>query len=214
MTDPYKALGVTPSASNDEIKRAYRELSRKYHPDSNVDNPLADLAAEKFKEVQQAYDQIMKEREGGYSNSSEGGYTSGANTSYGRPEGSYGDSPRLNTVYEYLNSGRYREALNELDRIMPRTARWFYYSAIANNRTGNNYVALNHAREAVNLEPNNMEYRNLLNQMDWQGRRYDDTRRQNYGGYGSGCGSGNFCCDLCVADTLCECMGGDLCQCF
>ncbi len=214
MTDPYKALGVTPSASNDEIKRAYRELSRKYHPDSNVDNPLADLAAEKFKEVQQAYDQIMKEREGGYSNSSEGGYASGANTSYGRPEGAYGDSPRLNTVYEYLNSGRYREALNELDRIMPRTARWFYYSAIANNRTGNNYVALNHAREAVNLEPNNMEYRNLLNQMDWQGRRYDDTRRQNYGGYGSGCGSGNFCCDLCVADTLCECMGGDLCQCF
>ncbi len=214
MTDPYKALGVTPSASNDEIKRAYRELSRKYHPDSNVDNPLADLAAEKFKEVQQAYDQIMKEREGGYSNSSGGGNSSGGNSSYGRPEGAYGDSPRLNTVYEYLNSGRYREALNELDRIMPRTARWFYYSAIANNRTGNNYVALNHAREAVNMEPNNMEYRNLLNQMDWQGRRYDDTRRQNYGGYGSGCGSGNFCCDLCVADTLCECMGGDLCQCF
>lgn len=207
IADPYKALGVSPNASNDEIKRAYRELSRKYHPDSNVDNPLADLAAEKFKEVQQAYDQIMKEREGGSS-----GYT-GGNTSYGRPDEAYGDSAQLNSVYDYLNAGRYREALNELDRIYPRTARWYYYSAIGNNRTGNNYLALNHAREAVNMEPNNIEYRNLLNQMDWQGRRYDNTRRQT-GGYGNGCGSGNFCCDLCVADSLCECMGGDLCPCI
>ncbi|SHO44351.1 DnaJ domain-containing protein [Anaerocolumna xylanovorans] len=206
VTDPYKALGVSPSASNDEIKRAYRELSRKYHPDSNVDNPLADLAAEKFKEVQEAYDQIMKEREGGYSG--------GGNASYGKPDSAYGDSPQLNKVYDYLTAGRYREALNELDRIYPRTAGWFYYSAVANNRTGNNYVALNHAREAVNMEPNNVEYRNLLNQMEWQGRRYNTTRNQTYGGYGGGCGSGNFCCDLCVADSLCECMGGDLCQCF
>ncbi|MGN6715716.1 DnaJ domain-containing protein [Anaerocolumna jejuensis] len=207
IADPYKALGVSSNASNDEIKRAYRELSRKYHPDSNVDNPLADLAAEKFKEVQQAYDQIMKEREGGGS-----GYT-GGNTSYGRPDEAYGDSAQLNSVYDYLNAGRYREALNELDRIYPRTARWYYYSAIGNNRTGNNYLALNHAREAVNMEPNNIEYRNLLNQMDWQGRRYDNTRRQT-GGYGDGCGSGNFCCDLCIADSLCECMGGDLCPCI
>lgn len=206
MTDPYKELGVSRDASNDDVKKAYRELSRKYHPDANVNNPLSDLAAEKFKDVQAAYDQIMKEREGGYS-------SNGGSTDYGRPQGGTGDSPELSTVYNYLNARRYREALNALNNIQPRTARWYYYSAIANAQTGNNFVALNHAREAVNMEPSNMEYRNLLNQMDWQNRRYDNTRQQTYGG-GSGCGSGNFCCDLCVADTLCECMGGDLCGCF
>ena len=65
VTNPYEVLGVSPSASNDQVKRAYRDLSRKYHPDSYSDNPLAGLAEEKFKEVQEAYDQIMREREGG-----------------------------------------------------------------------------------------------------------------------------------------------------
>ena len=63
IANPYEVLGVSPSASNDEVKRAYREMSRKYHPDSYVDNPLSGLAEEKFKEIQEAYDQIMKERE-------------------------------------------------------------------------------------------------------------------------------------------------------
>ncbi len=66
LNNPYEVLGISPNASNDEVKKAYRDLSRKYHPDSYVDNPLADLAEEKFKEVQEAYDQIMKERDGGY----------------------------------------------------------------------------------------------------------------------------------------------------
>ena len=62
ISDPYKILGISPKASNDEVKRAYREMSRKYHPDSYVNNPLSDLAEEKFKEVQEAYKQIMDER--------------------------------------------------------------------------------------------------------------------------------------------------------
>ena len=66
VTNPYEVLGISPNASNDEVKKAYRELSRKYHPDSYANNPLAELAEEKFKEVQEAYDQIMKQREGGY----------------------------------------------------------------------------------------------------------------------------------------------------
>ena len=65
MIDPYQVLGVSRSASDDEIKKAYRSLSRKYHPDANINNPNKDQAEEKFKQVQQAYDQIMKERQYG-----------------------------------------------------------------------------------------------------------------------------------------------------
>ena len=69
--DPYKVLGVSYDAKEDEIKKAYRALSRKYHPDANVNNPNKAQAEEKFKEVQQAYDQIMKEKQQG---SGEGGW--------------------------------------------------------------------------------------------------------------------------------------------
>jgi len=206
ITNPYSILGVPSSATNEEIKKAYRELSRKYHPDSYVNNPLADLAEEKFKEVQEAYGQIMKEREGGYS---------GVNSSDS-------DSPEMNTVYTFLAGRRYREALDALERAPLRTARWYYYSGVANVGIGNNLLAVEHARQAVNMEPANQEYRNFLNQIEKQSQRYQDTRYNNTGfggtgggyGRGGGLGTGNLCCDLWCADSLCECMGGDLCSCF
>ena len=77
IMDPYKVLGIPSSASDDEVKKAYRKLSRRYHPDANLNNPNKDQAEEKFKEVQQAYDQIMKERTGGYSGQSSQGYGQG-----------------------------------------------------------------------------------------------------------------------------------------
>lgn len=203
MTDPYKVLGVSPSATNDEVKKAYRELSRKYHPDGYVDNPLSSLAEEKFKEVQEAYEQIMKERENGYGQAT---YTqSSTSGNY------YQDSTELNAVYDYLNTQRYQEALQLLSRISNRNARWYYYSAVANANVGNNVLAMNHARQAVELEPGNRDYVNLLNQIQWRSGRYQDT---SYNGGRRGYGMGNFCCDLWCADTLCECMGGDLCSCF
>ena len=200
--NPYDVLGVSPNASNDEIKKAYRNLSRKYHPDSHMNNPLSALAEEKFKEVQDAYDKIMKERENGYSktgrNYGAGSYTSNPGN----------DNPQMAAIFNCLNTRQYREALNLLSGIGDRTARWYYYSAIANAGVGNNIIALDHSRQAVNMEPYNSEYINLLNQFEWQGKRYQSTQM------GGGYGTGNLCCDIWCADSCCECMGGDLCECI
>lgn len=212
--NPYEVLGVSPNASDDEIKIAYRELTRKYHPDANVNNPLADLAEEKFKEVQEAYDTIMKEREqgGGY-RYGYGGYGSagaGQQSSYD----SAGQDVEMQAVYNYINSRHFQEALNLLNRMPNRTSQWYYASAYANAGMGNNVLARDHAAQAVNMEPNNVQYRQLLSQLEWNSQRYQNNP---YGGYGSGgqsCGTGNMCCDLCIADQLCECMGGDLCTCM
>lgn len=199
--DPYQVLGVSRNASNDEIKKAYRDLSRKYHPDSYADNPLADLATEKFKEVQEAYDAIMKEREHGSSYSQ---------SSYSQSSSGYNNSDYA-SVYSCINQRRYQEALNLLNN-MPRTAQWYYLTAVAQAGMGNNWGALNNARQAVNMEPGNAEYRNFLNRLQSPGQQYQQT------GYNYGRNSGDDACDLCCklwcADSLCECMGGDLCACM
>lgn len=206
ITNPYKVLDVSPDASNEEIKKAYREQSRKYHPDSYVNNPLADLAEEKFKEVQEAYAQIMKDRENGYS---------GMNHASD-------ESEEMRSVFQYINSGNYVEALKTLQRIPLRSARWYYYSAVANAGVGNNVMSFDHARQAVNLEPNNREYQDFLNHLQSNSQRYQDNRYGGYGTYGGGMyggnrrgySTGNFCCDLWCADTCCECMGGDIIPCI
>ena len=208
ISDPYSVLGVSPNASDEEIKKAYRALSRKYHPDSYNDNPLADLAEEKFKEVQDAYKQIMDERERGGSGSS---YSSG-NYGGGGYQSSGNASVELQAAGNFINNGRYRDALNVLSGIRNRDARWYYYSAVANSGIGNNIQAMNDANQAVNMDPGNPEYRNFLNQLQWRSNRYQGAG-QNYGGRPP-LSTGNCCCDLWIADTCCECMGGDLCSCM
>lgn len=200
INDPYSILGISKNATDDEVKHAYRDLSRKYHPDSYSNNPLADLAEEKFKEVQDAYNQIMQERQTG------GGYRSGS--SYQQSSGQ--TSPNMTAVYNFLNSGRYQDALNSLYTMQNRDANWYYCSAVANAGIGNNIQAQNDARQAVNMEPNNPQYRQLLNQLQWGGQRYQTTQRSG-GGMPS---TGNCCCDLWIADSCCECMGGDICSCM
>jgi molecular chaperone DnaJ len=153
----------------------------------------------------------MKDRDNGYNYGGVG--SSGQEESF-----------EMNQVYTYLNAARYSEALDALSAVQHRSARWYYYSAVANAGVGNNILALDHAQQAVNMDPGNSEYRNFLNQIEFQNKRYQDTRYNNTGyGYGGGnnggygrnsCGTGNLCCDLWCADSLCECMGGDLCQCF
>lgn len=212
--NPYDVLGISRNASEDEIKRAYREMSRKYHPDANVNNPLADLAEEKFKEIQEAYNEIMREREQG--RGSYGYGYGGSRTGY-RGSGSYGGQQNVEfqAAANFVNSGRYQEAINLLNRMSERNAMWYYLSAVANANIGSNVLAREHARQAVNMEPGNMTYRQLLNQLEMSGTRY---QANPYGGGfnypSSSCGTGNACCDLWCADSLCECMGGDLCQCM
>ena len=137
MMNPYQVLGVSPDASDDEIKKAYRALSRKYHPDANINNPNKAQAEEKFKEVQQAYDQIMKEKQSGaayggnYSYNHSGAENGGYHYSYGynRNQGyrTTGDSPQMQAAANYIANRCYAEALNVLNGIpfAERGARWY-----------------------------------------------------------------------------------------
>lgn len=213
--NPYDVLGVSPKATDDEIKKAYRDLSRKYHPDANIDNPLADLAEEKFKEIQEAYDAIMKERENGGGSGYGYGYGYGGSGGYQQSASGQNTGTERQAVYNFINNRRFQDALNLLNRMPERNAEWYYLSAAANAGIGNNILAQQHASQACNMEPNNLQYRQLLNQLSWNTRRYQSSPYGGgYGGGASTCGTGNMCCDLWLADTLCECMGGDLCSCM
>lgn len=204
--NPYEVLGVSRNASLDEIKKAYRELSRKYHPDSYVGNPLSSLAEEKFEQVQEAYDAIMKEKNGernysNYDNSNNYGYNNG-------------ESGEMAEVYNLLGRRSYSQALRLLDSIPNRNARWYYYSAIAQVGLGNNLRGMEYAKMAVSMEPNNIEYQNLVNRLSFQGNRYGEVRNVYRGGRSGFDDASDLCCKLWLADSLCECMGGDLCSCM
>ena len=212
MRDPYQILGVTPGASDDEIKKAYRTLSRKYHPDANVNNPNKEAAEEKFKEVQQAYDQIMKEKQSGGSY----GYGGGQGYGYGGTGyrysynnagyGSAGDteSTQMRAAANYISNGYYREALNVLNNmaVSERTARWYYYSAIANQGLGNNIMAKQHAKTAVQMEPSNFQYRQFLEHLEYGGTWYTNMGSSYERPYAS---SGSWCLSMLLLNLFCNC---------
>lgn len=199
MMDPYQVLGISRSASDEEIKKAYRALSRKYHPDANVNNPNRERAEERFKEVQQAYDQIMKEKQqggSGYGYSHAGGYRYG---------GSYsGASPQMQAAANYIVNRCYAEALNVLNGIpfAERYAEWYYYSAMANQGAGNNIVAKEHAARAVEMEPSNMEYRQFLQHLEYGGTWYTNMGSSYDRPYSS---AGNWCLSMLCLNMLCNC---------
>lgn len=188
MFDPYRVLGVSPNATDDEVKKAYRTLSREYHPDSHVNKPDAEQAAQKFREVQDAYNQIMDERKNGKRGSYYGNAGAGSSSYYGE------SATEMNAAANFINNRRYQEALNVLNGINNRDARWYYYSAVANAGIGNNVQAMNDANTAVNMDPNNTEYRNFLNQLQWRTNRYQGMGQQ-YGNGGSN------------SDTMCDDLG-------
>jgi molecular chaperone DnaJ len=218
--DPYSVLGVTRGASDREIKKAYRTLSRKYHPDSYSDETQKAQAEEKFREVQEAYNRIVDERSG----KSQGSY--GSEQDYSQ------EDQRLMAAMNYIRARRYNEAINVLNSIENRSARWYYFSSYANLGLGNNVIAMDYAKKAVEMDPGNPEYTQYYQQLQrggtaspfgggYGGGSFGGGYGGGYGGYGGygsygndSCGSGNLCCDLWLADTCCECMGGDLCACM
>lgn len=209
MRSPYDILGVPANASEEEIKKAYRNLSRKYHPDANVNNPNKEQAEERFKEVQQAYQAIMDEREGKTNGYGGAGNTYGGFGGFGGFGGeqrtsSYGDSKEdsyLNAAMNYIRGGDYNSALRVLSDIDNRTGRWYYISAIANQGVGNQATALEHIQIAMRMEPNNMEYQQFYQVMQNGGTWYQ-SRGAGYG-MPEMDGSG-FCLKLCLANLVCN----------
>lgn len=207
--DPYKVLGISPGATDEEIKKAYRSLSRKYHPDANVNNPNKEAAEEKFKQIQLAYDQIMKQKQQGYSygGGSAGGAYGYGGFGYGRSNGAYGsggtaESVEMQAAANYIRNRYYKEALNVLNNISDRNARWYYYSAIANAGIGNNVTAQQYAQTAVNMEPSNMEYRQLQQQLAYGGTWYQNMGNTYDRPYS---GTGNWCLSMMLLNMFCSC---------
>lgn len=203
MTDPYKVLGVSPNATDEQIKAAYRELAKKYHPDHYANNPLADLAQEKMQEINQAYDAIQAQRRAGanssgqqYSSSSAGGYSSGASQ--------FADIRRL------INLGRIAQAQELLDGVAManRDAEWHFLRGSIYYSRGWLDDALQSFQKACAMNPQNPEYAAAYNQLIWQRQ----TGRP-HGVGGSSYPAGDCtCCDACAALYCANCclegMGG------
>lgn len=195
MNDPYEILGVSKDASPEEIKKAYRRLAKKYHPDNYINNPLADLAAEKFKEINEAYEQLSGGTAGGaYQSQYQGQNTGGA-----------GNFAQIRNL---INMNHIDEADRALDQLNNRNAEWFFLKGTIFMRRGWYSQGINFIRQAVNMDPHNMEYRTTLNQYMSQTQQY-----RNVGGPAGGASPCECCQGLICADCCCECMGGDLINC-
>ena len=186
IDDPYKVLGVSPDASDEEIKRAYRKLAKQYHPDLN---PGDEAAAKKMQQINAAYDQIKNPEKyqqqssgygGGYGGYDPfggfGGYGGYQQHSYTDADGS---DNYQKAAYNYIRFGRYQEAINALSNSSTRDARWYYLSALAHDGLGNQVTALEHIRRAVSMEPDNAEYLRALDEIENGGANY----RRQAGGF-------------------------------
>ncbi|MFA6941726.1 MAG: J domain-containing protein [Clostridiaceae bacterium] len=222
ISDPYKVLGVSPTATDEEITKSYRRLAKIYHPDLNQGN---EDAAKKMSEINAAYEQIKsgnayQSSSGGYSGQSSQGYGNSSSGEQGPydfdPFGGFGsfwgfgsngqgqqqrrENSEFDSVKSYMNAGYYKEALNALSYITDKTSEWYYLSAILNYNTGNKITALNHAKTAMQMEPDNPEYQLILNQIQ-NGSRIYQQQSQNFGMPVSNINT--ICFTICLARLCC-----------
>ena len=194
--NPYEVLGVRENASDEEIKKAYRTLVKKYHPDRYTDNPLKDLADEKLREINQAYDSIMnnkgRKRSGGYDSSQKSG--------------------DFQEVRDLINRRNFREADQILRASTNRTAEWHFLMGVIFMNQGWYDQAYSYVEKAVTMEPSNPEYTNVYNQLKARSGNYR-TNVYNRGYRSSGNDLCNVCSCLICSDCCCECFGGDCIAC-
>lgn len=205
MSNPYEILGVSENASDEEIKKAYRKLAKQYHPDNYTDNPLKNLADEKMKEINDAYDTIQKMRASGGSGSGNG-YSRNSNSN------TYGNAGEtgFSRVRRLISSGRIDEAEVLLNGMSERNAEWHFLMSLVLYRKGWLQDARSEINLACQMDPYNQEYRSF-------------QQRMNSGAYSSpysgmntntgGCSACDVCQGLLCADCCCECMGGDCIRC-
>lgn len=188
MKDPYEVLGVSRDASEEEVTKAYRRLAKKYHPDLNPGDPVAE---EKMREINEAYD-LIKSGKADQASSAYGQGRQGYGGGYGDPFGGFGgyggfgpfggqgqqQGSEFDPVVRYLQAGYYREALNVLSGMQNRPAQWYYYSAVANSRLGNQVTALEHAERAVQMDPGNLQYRQFYAMLQNAGQMYGEQSQQ------------------------------------
>ena len=198
--DPYKVLGVDPTASDDDVKQAYRKLARKYHPDKYADGDLKELAEEKMKEVNMAYEEIQRMRSGKSS--------SGNSNPYGNSGGRYNYA----NIRRNINTGNIGAAEAELNSINEgdRAAEWHYLMGTVLIKKGYYVDAQRMINTACTMDPGNSEYRATRDRLNMQARGYGGGYQTSNAGGCSGC---DVCSTLLCADCCCECMGGDLISC-
>lgn len=212
MNDPYKVLGVPESATDAEVKKAYLELARKYHPDNYHDNPLADLAQEKMKEINAAYEEVNKLRGssrggGSRSTASYGGYSGGYGYGYGGGAAQQSGSSVLQQARMSINAGDLSRAEALLSNYSDHNAEWNFLKGAVCYRRGWLDEAKRYYEAAVQMDPGNREYRQALDFMEGAGR----AAYSPHGSFGTElCGGSSLCQQLCCTYLLCNGCGAGL----
>lgn len=194
MTDPYKVLGISPSATNEEVKKAYKELAMKYHPDKNP-GPMSEYAESKMKEINEAYDEILKRRASGdYSGGAQNGSSTSGTTS----------SELLTRARQKILNDQIIEADIDLENVptTSRNAEWHYLKAYVLARRGAYTDAMRHANTACNMEPNNVEYKMLRDNLQSRGNDYGRQTTSQPGN--AGCDMCDICSLLICLDCICR----------
>ncbi len=222
MTDPYKILGVSQNATDEEIQNAYRELAKKYHPDNYADSPLADVANQKMQELNDAFDRVMNERRlSGISSAEKQPQPTvgGQAEQVGEPSANFSrETNGFEDIRRLIQTNRLVEAEELLDGIPQngRDAEWYFLKGSVYFSRGWLDDALNHFNTACRLNPNNPEYRAALNRMMWQRQGHmggNPNQPYRVPQHTGGCSACDVCQGLICADCCCECMGGDLISC-